>query len=62
MSVEETKLNRSVGVRNTVSTSSERWRFMVASWNSNSKSDTARRPRTIAFNPCFRANSTVRPE
>ena len=38
-----------------------RCRLMFASWNSNSKSDTARRPRTTTCTPCSRAKSTVRP-
>ena len=45
--VEEMNVNCSWGVRNTVSMSRSRWRLMLASWNSNSKSDTARRPRTM---------------
>src|SRR5690606_12039512 len=39
---EEMKLYCSAGVRNRVSTSGIRWRFMLAIWNSYSKSDTAR--------------------
>ena len=45
-SEEEMKPYCSAGVRNSVSTSGIRWRFMLASWNSYSKSDTARRPRS----------------
>ena len=45
--LEEMNVNCSWGVRNTVSNSRSRWRDMLASWNSNSKSDTARSPRTI---------------
>src|SRR5690606_35376648 len=45
-SEEEMKLCCSDGVRNRVSTSGIRWRFMLAIWNSYSKSDTARRPRS----------------
>src|ERR1700754_1678648 len=44
-SEEEMKLYCSAGVRNSVSAWGIRWRFMLASWNSYSKSDTARRPR-----------------
>src|SRR5690606_1527190 len=43
---DEMKLYCSEGVRNRVSTSGIRWRFMLASWNSYSKSDTARSPRS----------------
>ena len=49
------------GVRKIVSTPSVRCLFIVASWNSYSKSDTARSPRTIALSPLSRAKSTVRP-
>ena len=45
------KLCCSDGVRNKVSTSGIRWRFMLAIWNSYSKSDTARRPRS-RMPPC----------
>ena len=48
-SVEEMKVNCSGGVRNTFSTWFDRCRLMFASWNSNSKSDTARRPRTTTL-------------
>ena len=34
---------------------------MVASWNSNSKSDTARRPRIITLSPCSRAKLDGQP-
>ncbi len=49
---EEMNVNCSCGVRNTDSISRHRWRFMFASWNSNSKSDTARSPRMITDNWC----------
>src|SRR4249919_1906316 len=45
-SVEDRKLCCSAGVRNSVSQFGIRCRFMLASWNSYSKSDTARRPRS----------------
>src|SRR5207237_7193929 len=35
--------------------------FMPASWNSYSKSDTARRPRSTTRAPCLRTNSVSRP-
>ena len=54
-------MNCSCGVRNTVSISRSRCRLMLASWNSNSKSDTARSPRTTTVPSCWRAKSTVRP-
>src|SRR5690606_13104524 len=41
---EEMKPYCSAGVRNRVSTSGMRWRFMLAIWNSYSKSETARSP------------------
>src|SRR5690606_19862600 len=44
---EEMKLYCSAGVRNIVSACGIRCRFMLASWNSYSKSDTARSPRRI---------------
>src|SRR3546814_3099723 len=45
-SEDEMKPYCSAGVRNSVSTSGIRCRFMLASWNSYSKSDTARSPRS----------------
>ena len=48
------KLYCSAGVRNRVSTSGIRWRFMLAIWNSYSKSDTARRPRSSTPAPTSR--------
>src|SRR5690606_20990325 len=56
-SEDEMKPYCSAGVRNSVSTSGIRWRFMLASWNSYSKSDTARRPRSrmpppVSFTKC----------
>ena len=39
----------SAGIMNTVSSVGSRWRFISAIWNSYSKSDTARSPRTIAL-------------
>src|SRR5262249_52002909 len=45
--VEDMKRYCSEGVRNKVSTSGYRFRFIPAIWNSYSKSDTARRPRRI---------------
>src|SRR5688500_7428657 len=52
----------SEGVRNTVSISGYRLRFMPASWNSYSKSDTARRPRSTTRAPCLRTKSVSSPE
>ena len=43
-----------------VSTSGIRWRFMLASWNSYSKSDTARRPRRITPPPRSRTKCASR--
>ena len=43
----------SAGIMNTVSISGPSRRFINAIWSSYSKSDTARRPRTIAV-ACFR--------
>ena len=40
---------------NTVSIREFRWRFMSAIWNSNSKSEIARSPRTITVAPAFSA-------
>src|SRR5690606_27548460 len=58
--LDDTKVYCSAGVKNIVSTSpAPRCRFMVASWNSNSKSDTARKPRRMTWIPCCRAKSTV---
>src|SRR5690606_1602881 len=51
---EKMKLYCSAGVRNRVSTSGIRWRFMLAIWNSYSKSDTARRPRSSTPAPTSR--------
>src|SRR5690606_38795670 len=53
-SEDEMKLCCSAGVRNKVSTSGIRWRFMLAIWNSYSKSDTARRPRSSTPAPTSR--------
>lgn len=44
-----------------VSMELSRCRFIWASWNSNSKSDTARSPRIMAWALFFFAKSTVRP-
>lgn len=44
-----------------VSMEGSRWRFIWASWNSYSKSETARRPRMMAWALFFLAKSTVRP-
>ena len=49
-----------VGMK-TVVTSGSRRRFISAIWNSLSKSDTARSPRTITRAPTCRAKSMVRP-
>src|SRR6185312_15782861 len=54
---EEMKLYCSAGVRNRVSASGIKCRFMLASWNSYSKSDTARRPRRITPAPVSRTKS-----
>jgi hypothetical protein len=51
----------SFGIRKIVSISGSILRFISAIWNSNSKSDTALRPLTIALAPQARANSTSRP-
>src|SRR5690606_36972338 len=62
---EEMKLYCSAGVRNRVSTSGIRWRFMLAIWNSYSKSDTARRPRSSTPAPTSRmkcASSVSNPQ
>src|SRR6185312_5792626 len=61
-SEEEMNVNCSCGVRKTVSMSRSRWRFMLASWNSNSKSEIARRPRMITVARWRLANSTVSSE
>ena len=47
---------------NTVSTRGLRRRFISAIWNSYSKSETARRPRTTARAPTWSMKSTSRPE
>src|SRR5205809_1776548 len=49
------------GTRNTVSILGARLRFMSAIWNSYSKSDTARNPRTITAALTFLANSASSP-
>src|SRR6202000_3448790 len=56
-SEEEMKLYCSAGVRNSVSAWGMRCRFMLASWNSYSKSDTARSPRRITPAPVSRTKS-----
>ena len=50
--VAETNMYCSDGVRNSVSTSGYRLRFIPAIWNSYSKSDTARSPRRITRASC----------
>ncbi len=60
--VESMYVKCSLGMRNTVSTSRARRRFMSAIWNSYSKSDTSRSPRMIATAPARSAASTRRPE
>src|SRR5258708_38610030 len=59
--VAERKRYLSEGVRKSVSTPGARRRFMPASWNSYSKSDTARSPRRITPASCSRTNSESRP-
>src|SRR5690606_23531096 len=64
-SEDEMKPYCSAGVRNSVSTSGIRWRFMLASWNSYSKSDTARSPRSrmpapISWTKCASRESKPR--
>ena len=44
-----------------VSISGASWRFICASWNSYSKSESARRPRIIMRLCCWRMKSTSRP-
>src|SRR5204862_7091440 len=61
-SVAEMNMCCSEGVRKMVSKSGSRLRFMPASWNSYSKSDTARRPRSTTRAPCWRPKSISRPE
>src|SRR3989454_6739541 len=51
---------RLVGMKTVVTSGSSR-RFISAIWNSLSKSDTARSPRTITRAPTWRAKSMVRP-
>ena len=60
--VAEMNMNCSPGVRNIVSTSGYMPRFMPASWNSYSKSDTARRPRTTTRALCSCTNFMSSPE
>jgi len=45
----------------TDSNSGRSFRFMLASWNSYSKSETARRPRSTVWIPRERAYSTISP-
>src|SRR5205085_5773182 len=52
----------SEGVRKSVSTPGARRRFIPASWNSYSKSDTARRPRRITAAECSFTNWESSPE
>src|SRR5690606_1030091 len=51
----------SAGVRNRVSAWGIRWRFMLASWNSYSKSDTARKPRNSTPAPSSRTKLASSP-
>src|SRR3970040_2129412 len=60
-SVAEMNMCCSEGVRNIVSKSGYRLRFIPASWNSYSKSDTARSPRSTTRAPCCRMKSISRP-
>src|SRR5688572_19973426 len=59
--VAERKRYLSDGVRKSVSTPGASRRFMPASWNSYSKSDTARRPRRMTVADCSFTNSESRP-
>src|SRR3972149_3916304 len=60
--VAEMNRNFSAGVRKIDSTSGYRLRFMPASWNSYSKSDTTRRPRITTLALCWRAKFMSSPE
>ena len=55
------KVYVSFGIMKIVSMFSSSFRFIRASWNSNSKSDTARRPRTMARAFLAATYSTKRP-
>ncbi|PVU31936.1 hypothetical protein A8M58_06595 [Yersinia pestis] len=56
---EEINDHFSDGIRNTLSNLGIKWRFILASCHSYSKSDTERKPRTKIFALCFLANSAI---